>query len=186
MTDPSSRNAVAFQHAWEQLLGVEQGYFDDPIGGPTMYGVTSRLARAHGYVGDIREIPISVARRIAKREFWDAMHLDSVLWQSEAIARELLEQGYHLGPVFPIKALQRALNAFGDTVTPLIVDGAIGTVTITALMAFLRKRQQTGESVLLRALNSMQCVGYIERAESDPRKRAFLFGWISKRVRIDP
>lgn len=185
LQDRGAEKWLRFDRAWRRLLGVEQGYVDHPAdpGGPTMYGVTSRLARAHGYTGDMRALPLPTARAIAKAEFWDRLALDSVAWLSEPVAQELLEAGYHLGPAVAGRLLQRALDAFGDGA--LGIDGAIGPKTLEALVVFLRKRGALGEGALLTVLNSLQCAAYVERVEADRRKAAFFFGWVVKRVRIE-
>lgn len=180
--------SAAFVRAWERLLQVEGGYVNHPAdpGGETIYGVTERLARRYGYLGPMRELPVAEARRIAKSEFWDQMALDHVTMQSGAIAAELLEAGYHLGPRVAGQLLQRALNAFGDGTLGL--DGDIGPKTLEALLMFLRKRSSYngGERAMLRVLNSLQCAAYVERVERDASKRQFFYGWVSKRVRIEP
>jgi lysozyme family protein len=185
MNGPPQANGP-FQRSWEHLLEVEQLYSNhaaDP-GGETMYGVTEWLARKYGYVGKMRDLPVVKARAIAKTEFWDPMSLDHVAWQSEAVARELLEAGYHLGAQTAGRMLQRALNAFGDGVLGL--DGDIGPKTLEAMLVFLRKRGAEGERLLVTVLNALQCTGYVERVETDRRKAAFFYGWVRKRVRIQP
>jgi typhoid toxin secretion A len=111
------------------------------------------------------------------------MSLDRVAWHSEGIATEMLECGYHLGPAVAARLLQRALNAFGEATLGL--DGNVGPKTLQHLLAFLnRRRRDGGEAVLLTVLNSLQCAAYVERVEALSSKRAFLFGWVAKRVRI--
>ena len=43
----------------EEVIGREGGYSDHPAdtGGATRWGVTERVARAHGYRGDMRSYP---------------------------------------------------------------------------------------------------------------------------------
>lgn len=43
----------------EGILGKEGGYVDHPSdkGGPTRWGITQTTARAHGYTGDMRNLP---------------------------------------------------------------------------------------------------------------------------------
>lgn len=184
LQDRGAEQAARFDRAWRRLLDIERGFSNHPVdpGGETMYGVTERLARRYGYVGPMRELPISEARRIAKTEFWDPMSLDHVAWQSQAVAAEVLEAGYHLGPAIGAQLLQRALNALGDGALGL--DGSIGPKTLKALTVFLQRRGADAERVLLTVLNSLQCAEYVLRVETDRRKGAFFFGWVSKRVRV--
>ena len=60
-----------FERAFEKLLGHEGGFVDHPKdpGGATRYGITQRVARANGYEGDMRNLPISEAKRIARKDY---------------------------------------------------------------------------------------------------------------------
>ncbi len=48
----------------EGILGKEGGYVDHPSdkGGPTRWGITQTTARAHGYTGDMRNLPAAYRR----------------------------------------------------------------------------------------------------------------------------
>ena len=48
-----------FDQAFTQLLGHEGGYSNNPYdaGGVTMWGVTEKVARQSGYMGDMRDYP---------------------------------------------------------------------------------------------------------------------------------
>ena len=50
----------------EGILGKEGGYVDHPSdkGGPTRWGITQTTARAHGYTGDMRNLPRETAKQI--------------------------------------------------------------------------------------------------------------------------
>ena len=65
---------MTFDQAFEKLLGHEGGFSDHPSdpGGATRYGITQRVARLNGYIGDMRELPIDKAKDIARREYWNA------------------------------------------------------------------------------------------------------------------
>ncbi|MCD9731087.1 hypothetical protein LVT16_28205, partial [Klebsiella pneumoniae] len=49
----------------EGILGKEGGYIDHPSdkGGPTRWGITQTTARAHGYTGDMRNLPRETAKQ---------------------------------------------------------------------------------------------------------------------------
>ena len=40
-------------------MNLEGGYWNAPVGGPTMYGITERVARAWGYACDMRVLPLT-------------------------------------------------------------------------------------------------------------------------------
>jgi lysozyme family protein len=114
----------AFLTAWTQLLGNEGGYVDNPAdpGGATMYGVTQRVARNHGYTGDMRDLPIATAQAIAKQEYWDRYSCDEF---DPRIAFQVLDTAYNGG--YAARWLQQAVG--------VEQDGIIGPATIAAVKA---------------------------------------------------
>ncbi|HEE0576381.1 TPA: hypothetical protein R6358_002680, partial [Klebsiella pneumoniae] len=48
----------------EGIFGKEGGYVDHPSdkGGSTRWGITQTTARAHGYIGDMRNLPRETAK----------------------------------------------------------------------------------------------------------------------------
>ncbi len=179
---------MSFDSAFNRVILVEGGYANDPAdsGGETMYGITIRTARAHGYTGEMSALTIDDAKAIYKAGYWDSMRLDAVLEASEAIAHEVFDTGVNMGLNRAGTFLQRALNALnnrGSIYADMNVDGAIGPVTIAALKSYLSARRGvTGQTVLLRALNSLQGAYYIELAERREKDERFVFGWLKTRV----
>lgn len=127
---------TSFDDAWAAVLGVEKGYSNDPRdpGGATMYGVTERVARANGYQGDMRNLPLDQAKRIAKSQYWDLYQCDQF---SPAIAFQIFDAAYNGG--HPAQWLQQAAGT--------VVDGNIGAKTIAAV------RSMNPDSVILRFLS---------------------------------
>ena len=171
----------------EDIIKVEGGYSNDPkdSGGATCWGVTEKVAREHGYKGDMRDLPKAFAYNIYYGTYVVAPGFDAVFAISAAIATELVDTGVNMGVGTAGKFLQQALNALNDGGTQypdLVVDGAIGKGSISSLVAFLSKRGTDGQVVLLRALNSLQCARYITIAEAKPSQERFVFGWILNRV----
>lgn len=176
-----------FQKALKHTLGIEGGYSNDPAdsGGRTRFGITETKARAWGYLGDMRELPLELAEQIYKKDYWDIIHLDDVAAISEQVALEMFDTAVNCGVSIPVKFLQRALNLFnrGGTDYPdLSIDGLVGMNTLHALAAYVRRRGDLGEQVLVEALNSQQGAFYTELAERRPKDEAFAFGWFSQRV----
>ena len=50
----------------DAILRAEGGYVNDPAdkGGETNYGITVAVARANGYTGPMRDLPVAMARAI--------------------------------------------------------------------------------------------------------------------------
>lgn len=171
-----------------EIILVEGGYSNDEndSGGETMYGITVKEARANGYTGPMRDMPRSLAETIYAVKYWDALRLDDIQALSGPIAAELADTGVNCGVGTAAIFLQRSLNALnkqGTLYPDLKVDGGIGPATIAALTAYLKARAHDGgETVLLRALNSLQGARYIELAERREKDEDFVFGWLKNRV----
>lgn len=184
-------NAI-FERAWAKLVGIEGGFSDNPHdrGGATRWGVTEAVARADGYLGEMAELPLERAQRIAKANYWDVLRLDDVAMLDERLAFELLDTAYNMGPGRAAEFLQRCLRALNRShrdppdYPEVLVDGQVGPFTLAALAAFIRFRGATGRLVLLRALNSLQGARYVELCEGRERNEEFLFGWLRERVEI--
>ncbi|OYV74694.1 MAG: hypothetical protein B7Z66_15585 [Chromatiales bacterium 21-64-14] len=105
-----------FLAAWQDVLGNEGGYSNNPAdpGGATMYGVTQRVARRYGYMGDMRDLPLSMAQDIARSEYWNPYQCDKF---DPRVAFQVFDTAYNGGE--PVKWLQQ--------------DGIMGPKTVTAV-----------------------------------------------------
>ena len=172
----------------QALIDREGGFVSHPAdrGGPTKYGITEAVARAHGFAGAMRDFPRDEAAAIYKRLYWLRPRFDQVAKRSGAIAAELFDSGVNMGPSVAATFLQRALSAlnrsrkdYGD----LVPDGRIGPATLAALDRFLELRGKPGgETVMLHALDALQGERYIRLAERRPANEAFLYGWLANRI----
>lgn len=113
-----------FDQAFDILMNPqhEGGYSNNPNdpGGETMYGVTERVARAHGYVGAMKDLPLDLAKQIAKTEYWDKYLCDQF---DGNIAFQVFDAAYNGG--HPAQWLQQAAG--------VSIDGVIGAETISAI-----------------------------------------------------
>lgn len=110
-------------NAMKRLLGNEGGYVDHPKdpGGATNYGITQRVARAHGYQGDMRNLPIGIAVEIYETDYWKPIKADQL---PEALRFHVFDAAVNSGPGQAIKWLQRASG--------VAQDGVIGPRTLSA------------------------------------------------------
>jgi lysozyme family protein len=177
----------AFERALAHTVGIEGGYSNDPVdsGGATRFGITERVARAFGYMGEMRDLPIQVATDIYRRNYWNLLNLGNVATQSAPVALELFDTAVNTKHGFAAQSLQRCLNAFNREQADypdIEVDGLIGYDTLASLNAYLLKRGLEGEAVLVEALNSLQGSFYIELAEARMKDEKFTYGWFKNRV----
>jgi lysozyme family protein len=171
----------------DELIEREGGYANHPAdrGGPTRFGITEAVARAHGYGGAMASLPRDEAAAIYRRLYWLRPRFDAVAERSPALAAELFDTGANMGPAVAATFLQRALTALnrnGQDYPDLVPDGRIGDRTLAALDAFLELRAGSGETVLLRALEALQGERYLRLAERRPANEAFLYGWLANRI----
>ena len=184
----------------EALIDREGGFVDHPAdkGGPTCFGITGAVARAHGYAGAMRRLPRDEAAAIYRRLYWLRPRFDEVAKRSWRLAAELFDTGANMGPAVAATFLQRALTALnrgGKDYPDLVPDGRVGPVTLAALDAFLAARGSSpsvgsggdrqgtsGETVILRALEALQGERYLRLAERRPANEAFLYGWLANRI----
>lgn len=181
--------SLAFDRAWAKTHAIEQGYSNNPKdpGGETNHGITLRVARAHGYLGDMKHLPVEIAVQIAKTEYWDSLMLDQISLISDRVAEELFDTNFNMWSGAAGKFLQRALNALnreGLDYSDLSVDGNIGPKTVAAFQAFLNKRGALGEVVMLRCLNFQQGADYLRQCTETNGKEEFFYGWVLNRVAI--
>lgn len=179
----------AFDRAWAKTGRAEGGYVNNPNdpGGETNHGITLRVARAQGYVGPMRDLPVALAVKIAKSEYWDRLRLDEIAELSDPIAQEVFDTNFNFYAGAAAKFLQRALNSLnrqGRDYPDLDVDGNLGAATIDALARFLRLRGSQGEVVMMRCLNGQQLADYLRQCTESTGKEEFFFGWVLQRVMI--
>ncbi|WP_313809005.1 glycoside hydrolase family 108 protein [Sphingobium sp.] len=171
----------------DEVIAREGGYSHHPAdrGGPTNFGITQAVARANGFMGDMRTLPRAVAEAIYRRLYWEKSGFAFVAELAPGIAEELFDTAVNMGPGMAGGFLQRSLNALnrnaGDY-PDLRVDQAVGARTLAALGAFLKIRGRAGEKVLLKALEALQGERYLALAESRPANEAFLYGWLANRI----
>lgn len=114
---------MTFDQAFDRLLGFEGGYSNHPqdTGGETMWGVTAWVARQHGYMGLMRDLPRSTAQAIYRKMYWDACRCDEL---PDRINYVVFDGAVNSGTSQSIVWLQRALKVHDDSI--------IGPVTIRA------------------------------------------------------
>lgn len=150
----------SYDDAFDALMDREGEYSNNPEdpGGETMYGITERVARAHGYTGSMRMLPRVTAKAIAKTAYWDRARCDEL---EPRVAFQVFDTIFNGGPA--VKWLQLAVGASAD--------GVIGPATIAAA------RQADPLKVVL-IFNSYR-LGYLADLKTFP---TFGRGWVRRIV----
>lgn len=120
-----------FDAAFDTLLGHEGGYSDHPSdpGGRTMWGVTERVARAHGFTGDIRTLTRDEAKRIYRVDYWGPVRAEEL---PQEVRYDVFDGAVNSGVKQSVKWLQRAAGVADD--------GIIGPKTLAAVHAMTPDR----------------------------------------------
>lgn len=111
------------EQSLRRLLGNEGGFVDHPRdpGGATNFGITQRVARANGYQGDMRNLPLSTALSIYEKDYWSPIKAEQL---PANLRFHVFDAAANSGPGQAIKWLQRAAG--------VAQDGIIGPRTISA------------------------------------------------------
>jgi lysozyme family protein len=114
-----------FDRAFADLLGNEGRYSNNPNdpGGETMWGITLAVARANGYIGNMKDMSSYTAENIYQRNYWLPQFNDLPY----AIAFQVFDGAVNSGVEQSVRWLQRAVGVADD--------GNIGSVTMAAVAA---------------------------------------------------
>ena len=122
---------MTFDEAFDRLIGHEGGYSDNPAdpGGRTMWGVTERVARSHGFTGDMRTLTRDEAKRIYRADYWEPVRAEELPQQ---VRFDVFDGAVNSGVKQSVKWLQAAVGA--------TADGVIGPKTLAAVSAMTPER----------------------------------------------
>lgn len=179
-----------FPDAFQDLMEIEGGYVNHEFdrGGATNWGITEATARACGYEGDMREMPMELAVTCAWEHYWEPLGLDRLATREDTAYKELaiklFEIGYHAGPSRAGWHLQQCLNDFnqGEKVyADVTTDGKIGDRTIRAFESYRDYRGDAGHAPLLGCVKTDYCAFLLRLVRRDETQEAFAYGWIRAR-----
>ena len=173
----------------DALIEREGGYVNHPAdkGGPTCFGITEAVARAHGYAGPMRQLP----RDGSGGDLPAALLAAAALRRGRAAqrarrgraVRHRRQHGSGGRSDLPPARADRAQPQRQRLSRPRARRPHRRPKTLAALDAFLAKRgTKSGETVLLRALEALQGERYLRLAERRPANEAFLYGWLANRI----
>lgn len=184
-----------FDSAYNKTMGYEGGYAHDPddVGGETYKGISRKYnpswsgwkvidaAKSQSNfpkcLDSNSDLLVSV-KSFYKAGYWDVNLLDSV--NNQEVAEEMFDTGVNLGPAKAALFLQQALNLLNrneNFYPDIVADGKVGKITLTTLEYYLRYDKV---DYLLKVLNILQGMHYIEFMKKSPIQEKFARGWLSR------
>lgn len=158
--------AVFDSNIMKTIVDIEGGYVNDPDdpGGETKYGISK--ARYPNY--DIKNLTISEAEIIYRRDFWDYYHLSGI--NSQNVANKILLALINMNPYDAITGFQEAICYL----KPIKRDGVIGAETIEAVNSL------TQIGLLLELISLRYIKNYTNKVVQNRRKEKYFFGWVRR------
>lgn len=163
-----------FEKAFRELILIEGGYVNDPLdkGGKTKYGISQKAFPNT----NIKSLTLEQAKGIYYKHYWSHPRMNLDLLPDYAVALELFDTGVNMGTGIARRILQEALNLLnrnGKNFKDLQVDGIIGAKTFAAY-------QQVDKKTLLKVLNGLQFMRYVEICLANPEQEHFFNGWMQR------
>jgi lysozyme family protein len=164
---------------FKKLLAYEGGYVNDPAdpGGATNKGVTLKTFSAYAQpllnieptLENLRALTDEQAFKIYKKEYWDRLHCDEI---GDQLLAEIIFDFYVNAGGNAVRLLQRLL-ADGGVAGAIVVDGAFGPATLSALLK--------AEPVdLYRRYKAGRRAYYQNLVAQKPALAKFLNGWLRR------
>lgn len=132
------------------VLEHEGGYSDHPSdkGGKTMYGITEKVARAHGYTGQMHTMPLSTAEYIYRVDYWDKIRADLL---PDNLRFHVFDCAVNSGVSRAVKILQKCAGTDQD--------GIIGRKTIEASKNVTPEQYTEARREFIRGLDTYPVFG---------------------------
>jgi lysozyme family protein len=186
---------ASFESAYKKTLEHEGGYVNDPddAGGETYKGVARRFHSSwpgwmliDGYKTrpnfpknldndtDLQQYVKSFYRQ----NFWDQFAGDQI--PDQDIGEEMFDTSVNMGIQRAVTFLQSALNVLNrdQSLYPdLVDDGKFGPKTLQTLNTYLQKDKP---ELLLKVMNILQGMHYINYMKKSPTQEKFARGWFGR------
>lgn len=188
-----------FEIAYGETEIHEGGYVNDPVdpGGETHRGVSRRFHP--DWVGwevidrykadfpgeDLKRINddqqlVEWSKDLYRRKYWAPILGDQI--KDQQIANKVFDTAVNQGVATSVKYLQEGLNLLNRNqrdYADIEIDGRMGTATLSATDKFLALEQGRPD-YLLKILNLLQAMKYIQIMRSNPSQQKFARGWLNR------
>ena len=189
-----------FEKALCETLGREGGYVNDieDAGGETIYGISRRyhpkwggwmiVDSYKGTLGDLSDLDGLINDDQFKKtvtgfyqfNFWDRFQGDLVTKVSHDVALEMFDTSVNMGVSRGVIFLQRSLNYLNrnqESYDDLVEDSLMGPASLDCLR---RVKIINDIPVLLKIMNVLQGMHYLEYMSKSPKQEKFARGWFSR------
>jgi len=174
----------------------EGGYVNDPLdaGGETYKGISRRYNPSWAgwsVIDEFKSDPANFPENLQNNEqlhsaefkfyrehYWD--RFQGNLIQDQAIAEELFDTSVNLGVRRAVIFLQEGLNLLNrnqKNYPDIIEDGLFGPGTLKTLNTYLSKDKP---GYLLKIVNSLQSMHYIDYMRRNPAQEKYARGWLNR------
>lgn len=188
-----------FEIAYGETEINEGGYVNDPDdrGGETCRGIARRFHPdwpGWTIVDRIKEASpgefveridgnaelAQLAKALYRDKYWNPILGDDI--PNQHVANKVFDTGVNQGVATSVDYLQQSLNLLNRNernYADVDVDRKMGPATLAALRAFLQLEEGRPD-YLLKLLNLMQAVRYLEVMRRDPTQEKFARGWLNR------
>lgn len=158
-----------FDLIFKYILKVEGGYSNDKNdkGGETKYGIIKEEARRNGYYGAMKDLPLSFAKEVFRKKYYNKYFLDEI--KDDRVALSITDWVINSG-IWALKKAQSTLNELGFN---LVVDGKFGNKTLETL-------NTVDPNKFLSAYHRNQRQFYRNIVAYNPTQKEFLQGWLNR------
>jgi len=154
--------------ALQLTLRFEGGFTNHPNdpGKATRYGIIQKVARADGYLGEMKYFPLERAHKIYIKNYWKPSKAENIT--NQKIANYLFDTSVNCGIRTGSKLLQKAYNNISKV--KLKVDGKIGRKSISAINKEKPKK-------LFNSFVTERIKYYDKIMKKNPKLKVFKLGW---------
>jgi len=188
-----------FERSFELTMGHEGGYSNDPndAGGETYRGISRRYHPSWpgwGVVdgikincGDLKKVLgenaelLLLVKAFYKDHFWNKFLGDEI--PDQMIADELFDTSVNMGIEKAVRFLQISLNVLNrnqKNYPDIIEDGVLGPNTLKVLKSYLAYLAIDRPDFLLKVMNVLQGMHYIEYMRKSPIQEKYARGWFNR------
>jgi len=124
--------------------------------------------------------------------FYQANYFDEILLgqiKEQDVANEMFDTAINQGTSTSVRQLQESLNLLNNNqkyYSDINEDGKTGPATLNAYSAYMLTANFPGRSIeqnvaiLIKAMNGLQYVRYVEICENNPEQEVYFYGWVNR------